>query len=173
MIAMAAMFSAAASAQTSLKVGTPAPEFSGASIEGGFYDLKQMRGKVVLLIFWSTRCEICKNEIPKLNQLKSKYEGRGVELLGLSMDNEDKLTAYLKRNPFNFHILPDSFGIVMQYADKDRSGNIDMGFPAYFLIDQNGVIAFRGNGWDQIDKLTSRLDSMTAQPTASAGSLAP
>lgn len=162
LLLLIAVLAYSAVAQSSVKVGSAAPVFSGASIDGGFYDLEQMRGKVVLLTFWSTKCEICRHEIPKLNEMLVRYADRNVEMLGLSMDNEDKLNNYLKGNPFRFHILADSFGVVLQYADRDKHGNIDMGFPAYFLIDADGTVVYRGNGWDQIPQITSRLDKMLA-----------
>jgi len=63
----------------------------------------------------------------------------------------------LKSTAFNFDILPNSFGAVLQYADRDKSGNMDMGFPAYFLIDQNGSIQMKANGWDKTDVLNARI----------------
>jgi hypothetical protein len=50
------------------------------------------------------------------------------------MDSEAKVNPYIQRNPFNFTILPNSFAVMLKYADKDRAGNINMGFPAHFLI---------------------------------------
>ena len=59
------------------------------------------------------------------------------------MENEDKVRSFTRRTPFNFSILPNSFGLVLKYAERDRSGNLDMGFPAYFVIDQDGIVRWR------------------------------
>src|SRR5450631_2081259 len=92
------VLSTAVFAQTSLKTGNAAPVFAAPSLDGNFYDLAAMHGKVVIVTFWSTKCEICRNEIPKLNSLMTKYDERKVVFLALSMDNEAILTGYLRSN---------------------------------------------------------------------------
>jgi peroxiredoxin len=154
------MFAAFAFGQQSLREGNQAPEFAAAAMNGQTYDLKQLQGKVVLVTFWSTKCEICHSEIPKMNQLASRYRGRNVVFLALTMENESKVETYLRSTPFNFNILPNSFGAVLQYADRDKSGNINMGFPAYFLVDQNGSIQMKANGWDKTEVLEARIASL-------------
>lgn len=147
----------AAYSQQSIKTGAPAPEFSAASIDGKPLSLRQMQGKVVLLTFWSTRCQICHSEIPKLNRMAASYAGKDVVLLAVTMENGARVEPYLKKNPFNFTIVPDGFGMVLQYADKDRQGNLDMGFPAYYVIDKHGRVAMRGSGWDKTSMITSEI----------------
>jgi peroxiredoxin len=149
--------------QQSLREGSAAPEFTAASMNGQVFDLNQLRGKVVVVTFWSTRCAICHSEIPKLNKLADKYRGQNVVFLALTTDNESKVDAYLRSNPFNFNILPNSFGIVLQYADRDRQGNIDIGFPAYFLVNQNGQIDMRGSGWDKTPEIESKIARLVSQ----------
>jgi len=162
-IILAAVFALPALAQKKeLKPGNVAPAFAAASIDGTYYDLAAMRGKVVVLTFWSTKCEICRNEIPKLNGFLAKYDPQKVTFLAPSLDNEQKLTPYLRSHPFNFHVLPDSFGLLLQYADRDGEGNLDMGFPSYFLIDKTGKLAYRSNGWDRTDELASRISQLIA-----------
>jgi peroxiredoxin len=151
-----------ASGQRSLSAGTTAPVFAVTGLDGQTYDLSQFRGKVVLVTFWSTKCNICHAEIPKLNRLAERYDGQDVVFLGLTMENETKVSMYLKNSPFAFTILPNSFGVVLQYADRDRSGNINMGFPAYFLIDRNGNIRSRTSGWDKTPNLDSQISGLLA-----------
>lgn len=146
--------------QTSLKVGTSAPVFAATALDGTDYDLSELRGKVVVLTFWSTRCEICRGEIPTMNRLTDRFDENRVIFLALTMENESKVGAYLKTNPFKFHILPNSFGVVLQYADRDRQGNIDMGFPSYFVINQSGAIEYRASGWDKAEKLNAAINRL-------------
>ena len=151
-------------AQQALYNGSMAPNFSLAGIDGQTYDLNQLRGKVVLITFWSTRCNICHSELPNMNRLVSRFKGQDVVFLGLTMDNESKVGTYLKSNSFSFTILPNSFGTVLQYADRDREGNINMGFPAYFLIDQNGIVRMKTNGWDKTPDLDSQISRLLSGP---------
>lgn len=147
-------------AQTALKAGNAAPTFAASSLDGSYYDLNSMRGRVVVLTFWSTKCAICRSEIPKLNSFASRFDEKKVVFLAATMENQAKVEPYLKTNPFKFHILPDSFGVLLQYADRDKQGNIDMGFPSYFLIDQTGTVAYRSGGWDKTDELDSRITKL-------------
>lgn len=145
------------SAQQKLQVGGAAPDFSASSIDGAPLSLNQMRGKVVLVAFWSTRCQICHSEMPKLNRMAAGHAGKDVVFLGVTMENSARVEPYLKKNPFNFTIVPDGFGMVLQYADKDGKGNIDMGFPAYYLVDQKGIIVMRGNGFDKTGAINTQI----------------
>jgi peroxiredoxin len=150
----------AVAAQQSLKEGNAAPQFSAPALNGQIYDLNQLHGKVVVITFWSTKCEICHSEIPKMNQLVDRYKGREIVFLGLTMENEDKVSNYLRSTRFDFTILPNSFGTVLQYADRDKAGNINMGFPAYFLVDQTGEIQLKTSGWDKTPALDSKISNL-------------
>lgn len=144
-------------AQNSVRVGNAAPQFAAAATDGVYYDLAAMRGRVVVLTFWSTKCEICRSEIPKLNGFISKFDENAVVFLAPTLETDEKLEGFLRANPFKAHILPNSFGILLQYADRDREGNLDMGFPAYFVIDQKGNLAYRASGWDRTNELYSKI----------------
>jgi hypothetical protein len=48
----------------------------------------------------------------------------------------------------------------MKYADRDRAGNINMGFPAHFLISRKGLIAMRTDGWDKASNLDSQISRL-------------
>jgi len=158
------VLAAGAAAQQTLASGSNAPQFSLAGYDGQTYDLNQLRGKVVLITFWSTRCNICHSELPNMNRLAARYKGQPVVFLGLTMDNDAKVAAYLKSNQFNFTIVPNSFGAVLQYADRDRSGNIAMGFPAYYLIDQNGIVRMKSSGWDKVQDVDAQINRLLAGP---------
>lgn len=145
-------------AQTRLTVGSEAPSFSASSMDGNCYDLNELRGSVVVLTFWSTKCEICRHEFPKVNQIVDKYAGKNVVFLALTMENEAKIEAYTRRNRLASQILPNSFGIVLKYADRTRDGSLDMGFPSYFVIDKNGLVQYRASGFDKTASLASAID---------------
>ena len=134
--------------------------FSATSLDGKLFDLAQLKGKVVVLTFWSTKCPICHNEIPKLNQLVKNYKDKEVVFLGLTMENSNKVEAYLKKTSFKFDILPNSFGVVLKYADKDGDGNVAMGFPANFLINQKGEIELKTSGFDKTKILEAEINRL-------------
>lgn len=136
-----------------------AGNFTATSLDGKTFNLAELKGKVVLVTFWSTKCPICAAEIPKLNQLAASYKDKDVVFLGLTTDNDAKVKQYLKRKPFDFNLLPNSFGILLEYADKDGDGNVTMGYPALYLINQKGEIEVKASGFDK----TALLDAQIAR----------
>lgn len=150
-------FSATVSAQTRKSA---AENFSGVAMDGQTIDLDSLKGKVVVLTFWSVRCLVCISEIPKLNQLSNSFKGKNVVFLGLTTDSPTSVEGFLKSKPFNFSIIPNSFGVVLKYADKDNSGNIIMRYPAYFLVNQNGEIELKTNGYDKAETLSAKISRL-------------
>jgi len=139
----------------------PLPEtFNATALDGQTFELAELKGKVVVLTFWLTRCAICHSEIPKLNRLVKTHKDDDVVFLGLSMENENKIASFLKKTAFDFNILPNSFGVVLKYADKSNNGAINMGFPAHFLINQKGEIELTTNGFDKSKILDAEINRL-------------
>lgn len=144
--------------QAQYKSKKAAEPFSATSLNGQNFDLESLKGKVVVLTFWSTRCPICAAEIPNLNRLAENYKGKDVVFLGLTTEDPNRVNNYLKSKPFNFNILPNSFGVLLKYADKDGQGRINMPYPSFYVINQNGEIEMRTNGYDKTTKLNSEIN---------------
>jgi thiol-disulfide isomerase/thioredoxin len=142
------------------KVGSMAEVFNGTSLEGKDFYLDQYRGSIVVLNFWSTKCVICHEEIPKLNKLSQKYVGKDVIFMALTMENETRVSLYLQKRPFQFTIVPNSLGVLLKYADRDNRGNPNMGFPAYFIINQSGEIVHKSSGWNKIGDVDSEVTKL-------------
>ncbi len=149
--------------QQNLQVGQPAPDFVAQTIDGQTINLKDLQGKVVMLTFWSTKCEICHSEIPKMNQIVDRYKGKDVVFLALTMENEAKVNPYLRKNPFNYTILTNGFGVVLKYANMSKDGGINMGFPSYFLINKQGAIHLRSEGWDKTQSLDNQISRLLTE----------
>ena len=77
-----------------LAPGAPAPDFTLATADGKTLSLKDLRGKIVLIDFWASWCAPCMGEMPNVKNLYAKYHGRGLEVVGISMDH--KKEAWLK-----------------------------------------------------------------------------
>jgi peroxiredoxin len=140
--------------------------FSAVSLDGKTFDLSELKGSVVAIAFWSTRCAICHAEIPKLNKLVDDNQGKNVVFLAFTNENEAKVQPYLAKNPLNYNIIPNSFGTLLKYADKDKDGNINMPYPAYFLINQQGEIEYRSNGWDKTERISVEITRLLNKPSA-------
>src|SRR5690348_3697979 len=68
----------------------PAADFSLRDLSGHTVSLSAYRGKVVLLDFWATWCEPCKTEIPHFIDMQNRLGGQGLQVLGVSMDDEEQ-----------------------------------------------------------------------------------
>ena len=157
-VGIIAVISAFVQAQyKSKKIAEP---FNATALNGQNFDLESLKGKVVVMTFWSTRCPICVSEIPNLNRLADSYKGKDVIFLGLSTEDPNRIESFLKSKPFNFNILPSSFGVLLKYADKDSQGRINMPFPSYYVINQEGQIEMRASGYDKINALNSNINQL-------------
>lgn len=148
------------SAQTELRVGSQAPQFSVTALDGQRYNLDQMHGQVIVLTFWTVRCLICQNELPKVNQLIRGYQGKDVTFLAVTPDDDVRVRQYLEFSPQEAHVITNGFGTLIAYADKDKDGRLNFGYPAFYIIDKDGRIAYKGSGWDRTSQLTSALTGL-------------
>jgi len=153
----------AAYGQQNLQIGQTAPEFVAQTLEGQPVNLKDLQGKVVVLTFWSTRCAICHAEFPKLNQVVERYKSQDVVFLAVTMENEAKVNPYLQKNRVSPTVVTNGFGVVLKYANMTKDGAINMGFPSYFLINKQGTISHRAEGWDKSQNLDNQISKLLTE----------
>ena len=112
-----------------------APDFALKNLKGHTVRLADFTGKVVLLNFWATWCPPCRIEIPHLKELYAKYQDKGLEVVGVSLDHagEGVVKTFVEKNQINYPILLGNDNIVMDY------GGI-LGIPTSFLVDRQGKI---------------------------------
>jgi len=80
-------------------VGSEAPNISLTSPDGKTLDLKQLRGKYVLLDFWASWCGPCRRENPNVVAMYKKYNNKGFEIFSVSLDsNKDKWIEAIKKD---------------------------------------------------------------------------
>lgn len=146
--------------------GQAAQNFVETTISGENIELDKLRGKVVVLTFWSTRCEICVSEIPRLNKLVEKYGPDEVVFVGLAWQDKLKLEEFFKKKPFKFKIVAQSLGVLLKYADRDEKGRLNMGFPSHFVVSQDGMVVFKESGFDKTQKLDSTINRLLSDNVA-------
>ena len=114
--------------------GTPALVLK--DLQGGTHDLAQYRGKVVLVNFWATWCEPCRDEIPSMQKLKRKFAGRPFEILAVNLaESENKVSEFLRRLPFDFTIVLD------RNSAARRDWNVKV-LPTSFVVGPDGRIRY-------------------------------
>lgn len=120
--------------------GDKAPDFFLPDLLGKEVSLKEHRGKVVLLDFWALGCPPCRVAIPELIKLQEKYRDKEFLILGISLDNKERvpdryLRAFKEKANINYPIL--------RYEQKileDYFGEEDLKIPTVFIVDRKGTI---------------------------------
>ena len=134
LVAAPALPVAPAAAAAPPTVGQPAPQLVVAQLDGHEFDLAKLRGKVVLVNVWATWCSPCRIEMPTLNALYRRYHSRGLDLLGLSID-EAPDTAQVRQVMQQF-----SYPAALANAARVNDFGQPIAVPITYVIDAKGVI---------------------------------
>lgn len=115
-------------------VGQPAPGLIVQQLDGHEFDLARLRGKVVLVNFWATWCSPCRVEMPTLNAFYRRYHARGLDLLGLSID-EAPDAGRVRQVMRQF-----SYPGALASAARVNGFGEPIAVPVTYVIDARGVI---------------------------------
>jgi cytochrome c biogenesis protein CcmG/thiol:disulfide interchange protein DsbE len=116
-------------------IGSRIPNVAGTTFKGDKLSLESLRGKVVLLDFWTTWCAPCLAHLPHVEKLGAEF-GDDLVVVGVNADNSDessRVQEVLAAKKIHFTQLADSQGI---WRKVFRVG----GFPSYVLIDRQGIV---------------------------------
>jgi len=143
-----------------IKAGLPAPDFTAYAPDGKPVKLSDFRGKIVLLDFWASWCEPCRQMTPELAEVYNTYKDKGFVLLGVSLDKTSQKAAWLKA-------IKDDKVTWPQCSDgKGTNGPLAIMYqvsaiPMSFLIDRNGNLVIAELGLSG-KPLTDLLEKLTA-----------
>ena len=114
-------------------VGSAAKDFSLQDSDRKV-DLNQFRGQVLVLNFWATWCPPCVEELPSLMNMQDRLRGRGVVVLGVSIDvDQAAYHRFLKERNVNFlTVLDPEQKVAGMYGTS--------GWPETYIIDRQGVL---------------------------------
>ncbi|MCA9267132.1 MAG: redoxin family protein, partial [Planctomycetales bacterium] len=126
----------------------------GTATTGAQVDLAQLRGKTVLVHYWATWCEPCKQEFKTLKELQAKYNAQGFTLLGVALDSDAAaLKQYLQTDPLPWPQLYEEGGLESRLANE--MGILTL--PAMLLIDKNGRVVNRAAHTAQLSEELEKL----------------
>ncbi len=135
-----------------------APDFSWKDNDDEIIKLSDLKGKVVILDFWATWCGPCRETIPHVKTIYEKYKDKGVEVIGINMDESSKIDAvveFIKTNGMKYQVISDAKGnVASQYGVTS--------IPRFFIIDKNGYIdkMFIGYDPEMETKIGNEIDKL-------------
>jgi peroxiredoxin len=128
-----------------------APNFTLETTTGKKINLKDFKGKAVLLNFWATWCEPCKKELPSMQKIYDELKPDGIEIIGVSIDRNKKeqVKKYIRKYNLTFPILLDP-------NQKVRKDYFILGLPTSYLIGSDGKLKGFISGARQWDSKASK-----------------
>ena len=107
------------------------------------FDIESYRGRVVVVDFWASWCKPCRESIPWLNELRTRYAAQGLVIVGINVDAEPRdAERFMREVPMSFDVIYDSHGDLAQKFQLP-------GMPASYLFDRNGTLAERHLGFKE------------------------
>jgi thiol-disulfide isomerase/thioredoxin len=141
------------------------PAFSVTTMDGKQVSMDDLQGKVVLLDFWATWCEPCREALPHIRKVAKKFEGQPLVILSVSLDNDERTwKEFVGKNEMTW----------LQYRDGGFTGPIATMFgvksiPHTYTIDADGVLQEEHIGDSAVEgklkKLLERARELQSQGT--------
>jgi thiol-disulfide isomerase/thioredoxin len=128
-----------------------APEFVRTDLNHKRLDLRAYRGKVVLLDFWASWCAPCQLAMPRFVAWQSKYGPRGLQIVGISMDDDPALALRIYRK------LKLNYPVAMGDEKLGELYGGVLGLPLTFLIDRQGKIQAQFQGETDLNTIEEKF----------------
>jgi peroxiredoxin len=145
LLCLVALGTAAVAAPQPLRIGDPAPSFSLQTLDGKTLDIASFKGKVVVLDFWATWCQPCRQAMPELKTLLQQNTGKPLVVISVSADeSREAPKEFARTNGMTWIQAWDGKGKVI--------GGVfgATGLPSYVVIDADGKIAYLMRGWSSV-----------------------
>lgn len=131
-----------------------APDFTKESLNGESVSLSGLRGKVIVVDFWTSWCGPCRREAPTLAQVYREYAQRDVEFIGVAIwDDRDRVEDHVQEYDVPYLNMIDEKGrIAIDYGVA--------GIPEKFFIDANGDVVRKFVGPMDAESIRKALDAI-------------
>jgi peroxiredoxin len=158
MIALASMLGV--QGVRALDAGQPFPKIGVKDLKGRTIDAGLLRGKVVIVDFWASWCEPCREELPVLDRLYRTYGERGLVVVGVSVDNRlDNVHGFLRKHPVSFPVVHDAHHVLSRRFEPPT-------MPSSYIIDRKGIVRHVHRGFRAGDavRLEAQVKALLKDP---------
>ncbi len=138
-------------------VGAPAAELRLPDLDGRLQNLRDFRGRVVLVNFWATWCPPCLREIPALRKLRKEYGARGFEVVGVAVDDARSVGEFAREQGIDYPLVIAGPGGSSVMA---RFGNRHGVLPYSLLVDRDGTVRLAHAGELRPEDLAPLLEEL-------------
>lgn len=164
LVASPAASAAASPAATPVNNSTTAPEFTGIDtwLNSDPLTMQQLRGKVVLVDFWTYTCINCIHVLPYVKTWNQKYKDQGLVVVGVHTPefpferDRDNVKTAIKRFDITFPVAQDN-----RYATWRAYGNEY--WPAFYLVDKKGHVAYTHFGEGDYEQTEAKIKALLAE----------
>jgi len=133
-------------------IGKDAPGLALPALDGTITDIKDLRGKTVLLYVWATWCVPCHETAPIVKKANDRWKDKGLAVLAIDRgENKDVVASYLAKHPAAGTVLLDEKNVVAGSFDTE-------GLPTLVIISKDGKIVYKSSGFGD----TTETDLMAA-----------
>lgn len=124
------------------RIGQPAPDFTLQTHDGEPFVLSEHRGEVVVVNFWGSWCEPCREEMPALQSAYEAHQGEDVVFVGVGSkrDSEENAVEFAEEYGVTYPIGRDTEGGTVAAGQISKDYQINW-YPMTFFIDANGNIS--------------------------------
>lgn len=119
------------------------PEFNLPDLSGHQHNISEWRGKVLVINFWATWCPPCLKEIPDFVALQEQYADKGLQFIGIALEDREPVAEYTAATNINYPIL---LGGDNGIALSQQLGNNVGAVPYTLVVGRQGQIIFRHPG---------------------------
>jgi len=124
-------------------------------------NLSDYEGKHLIINFWATWCPPCRKEIPLLKDIQDKYRAQQVQVLGIAMDDKEKVLEYMQVMDFNY---PNLLSDLSQTTQLSHQLNYQfIALPFTFFITKEGQLVHTETGELTIEELEQYTQALLKQ----------
>jgi thiol-disulfide isomerase/thioredoxin len=114
--------------------------------------MASLRGRPLMLNFWATWCEPCLREMPALDRFARDFSSSGWQVVGIAIDQLDKVKSFLARTPVSFAIaVADSSALALARSLGNEAGAL----PFSVVVSASGALSYRKLGESSYDDLVA------------------